>query len=77
MDSAFPHETGDPAILLRLNGYPSRPLLHLAHASCVPNVDFYVSFGLIYEAPLLAVEMFPVLFAIGRTSGWTRQWAWS
>src|SRR6202000_2600241 len=32
-----------------------------------PNVDFYS--GLIYEALGLPVEMFPVLFAIGRTSG--------
>jgi citrate synthase len=37
-----------------------------------PNVDFYS--GLIYEALGLPVEMFPVLFAIGRTSGWIAQW---
>ena len=37
-----------------------------------PNVDFYS--GLIYEAMGLTVEMFPVLFAIGRTSGWIAQW---
>jgi citrate synthase len=37
-----------------------------------PNVDFYS--GLIYEALGLTVEMFPVLFAIGRTSGWIAQW---
>src|SRR3954451_2500945 len=37
-----------------------------------PNVDFYS--GLIYEALGLQVEMFPVLFAIGRTSGWIAQW---
>ncbi len=37
-----------------------------------PNVDFYS--GLIYEALGLPVEMFPVLFAIGRTSGWVAQW---
>jgi citrate synthase len=37
-----------------------------------PNVDFYS--GLIYEALGLPVAMFPVMFAIGRTSGWIGQW---
>jgi citrate synthase len=37
-----------------------------------PNVDFYS--GIIYEALGMPVEMFPVLFAIGRTSGWISQW---
>ena len=37
-----------------------------------PNVDFYS--GLIYEALGMPVDMFPVLFAIGRTSGWIAQW---
>jgi citrate synthase len=37
-----------------------------------PNVDFYS--GLIYEALGMPVEMFPVLFAIGRTAGWIAQW---
>jgi citrate synthase len=37
-----------------------------------PNVDFYS--GLIYEALGFPVEMFPVLFAIPRTSGWLAQW---
>jgi citrate synthase len=37
-----------------------------------PNVDFYS--GLIYEALGLPVEMFPVMFGIGRTSGWIAQW---
>jgi citrate synthase len=37
-----------------------------------PNVDFYS--GLIYEALQLPVAMFPVMFAIGRTSGWIAQW---
>lgn len=37
-----------------------------------PNVDFYS--GLIYQAMQFPVEMFPVLFAIGRTSGWVAQW---
>jgi citrate synthase len=37
-----------------------------------PNVDFYS--GLIYQAMGFPVEMFPVLFAIGRMSGWLAQW---
>jgi citrate synthase len=37
-----------------------------------PNVDFYS--GLIYEALGLPVAMFPVMFAIPRTSGWVAQW---
>jgi citrate synthase len=37
-----------------------------------PNVDFYS--GLIYQAMGFPVEMFPVLFAIARTSGWVAQW---
>ena len=37
-----------------------------------PNVDFYS--GLIYEALGLPVDMFPVMFAIPRTSGWVSQW---
>ncbi len=37
-----------------------------------PNVDFYS--GLIYEAMGLPAPMFPVMFAIGRTSGWIAQW---
>jgi citrate synthase len=37
-----------------------------------PNVDFYS--GIIYRAMNFPVEMFPVLFAIPRTSGWIAQW---
>jgi citrate synthase len=37
-----------------------------------PNVDFYS--GLIYQALGLPMTMFPVLFAIPRTSGWIAQW---
>jgi len=37
-----------------------------------PNVDFYS--GLIYEALQLPSEMFTVMFAIPRTSGWMAQW---
>jgi len=37
-----------------------------------PNVDFYS--GIIYLAMGFPVDMFPVLFAIGRTPGWLAQW---
>jgi citrate synthase len=37
-----------------------------------PNVDFYS--GLIYQAMDFPVDMFPVLFAIPRMSGWLAQW---
>ena len=37
-----------------------------------PNVDFYT--GLIYQSMGFPVTMFPVLFAIQRTSGWIAQW---
>ncbi|MDA8331000.1 MAG: citrate synthase [Candidatus Dormibacteraeota bacterium] len=37
-----------------------------------PNVDFYS--GIIYLAMGIPVEMFPVLFAIGRTPGWLAHW---
>ena len=37
-----------------------------------PNVDFYS--GIIYEALQIPTEMFTVIFAIPRTSGWVSQW---
>ena len=37
-----------------------------------PNVDFYS--GIIYQAMSFPVDMFPVLFAIPRSSGWLAQW---
>ncbi|MEX0804667.1 MAG: citrate synthase [Candidatus Binatia bacterium] len=37
-----------------------------------PNVDIYS--GLIYQSMGLPMDMFPVLFAIPRTSGWIAQW---
>ncbi|HKA04787.1 MAG TPA: citrate synthase [Acidimicrobiales bacterium] len=37
-----------------------------------PNVDFYS--GLIYQAMGFPIEMFTVLFAIPRTSGWLTHW---
>ena len=37
-----------------------------------PNVDFYS--GMIYEALEIPTNMFTVIFAIPRTSGWVSQW---
>ncbi len=37
-----------------------------------PNVDFYS--GIIYQALGFPTDIFPVLFAIGRMSGWLAQW---
>jgi citrate synthase len=37
-----------------------------------PNVDFYS--GIIYEAIGIPPQMFTVLFALARTSGWLAQW---
>ncbi|GGD44401.1 citrate synthase [Pseudoxanthomonas indica] len=37
-----------------------------------PNVDFYS--GIIYKALKIPTEMFTVMFAIGRTAGWTAHW---
>ncbi len=38
-----------------------------------PNVDFYS--GIIYRAMGIPVQMFTVLFAIGRLPGWIAHWA--
>jgi citrate synthase len=37
-----------------------------------PNIDFYS--GIIYQAMGFPMDMFPVLFAIPRMSGWLAQW---
>ncbi len=37
-----------------------------------PNVDFYS--GLIYKALHIPINMFPVMFAMGRLPGWIAQW---
>jgi len=37
-----------------------------------PNVDFYS--GMIYRAIGIPLDMFPVMFAIGRMPGWIAQW---
>ncbi len=45
---------------------------YFIHRKLYPNVDFYS--GIIYQAMGFAPEMFTVLFAIPRTSGWLAQW---
>jgi citrate synthase len=37
-----------------------------------PNVDFYS--GIIYRALGIPVDMFTVMFAMGRMPGWIAQW---
>lgn len=45
---------------------------YFAKRRLYPNVDFYT--GLIYQSMGFPATMFPVLFAIPRTSGWIAQW---
>ncbi|MBA3982358.1 MAG: citrate synthase [Acidimicrobiia bacterium] len=45
---------------------------YFADRRLYPNVDFYS--GLIYQAMGFPIEMFTVLFAIPRTSGWLAHW---
>jgi citrate synthase len=40
--------------------------------SLYPNVDFYS--GIIYQALGIPMEMFTVMFAIGRSVGWISHW---
>jgi citrate synthase len=45
---------------------------YFAERKLYPNVDFYS--GIIYRAMGFPVEMFTVLFALGRLPGWIAQW---
>ncbi len=45
---------------------------YFAERKLYPNVDFYS--GIIYRALGIPVEMFTVMFAIGRLPGWVAQW---
>ncbi len=45
---------------------------YFAKRKLYPNVDFYS--GIIYRALGIPVEMFTVMFAIGRLPGWIAQW---
>ena len=59
-------------IALELEGIALEDEYFIQHR-LYPNVDFYS--GIIYQAMGFPVDMFPVLFAIGRTPGWLAQWA--
>lgn len=45
---------------------------YFAERKLYPNVDFYS--GIIYKALGIPVEMFTVMFALGRLPGWIAQW---
>jgi citrate synthase len=45
---------------------------YFAERKLYPNVDFYS--GIIYKAMGFPVDIFTVLFAIGRLPGWIAQW---
>ena len=52
-----------------------RPLLkdeYFIERKLYPNVDFYS--GIIYRAIGIPLNMFPVMFAIGRMPGWIAHW---
>ncbi|HKI57048.1 MAG TPA: citrate synthase [Trueperaceae bacterium] len=58
-------------IALELERYALEDEYFVSH-KLYPNVDFYS--GIIYQSMGFPVEMFPVLFAIGRMPGWLAQW---
>ncbi len=58
-------------IALELERYALEDEYFISH-KLYPNVDFYS--GIIYQSMGFPVEMFPVLFAIGRMPGWLAQW---
>jgi citrate synthase len=66
---------GDTARLLdiamRLEEVALRDDYFISH-KLYPNVDFYS--GVIYKALGIPVNMFTVMFALGRLSGWIAQW---
>ncbi len=68
-------ETAEPSPLLDLAGHLEEIALkedYFVSRKLYPNVDFYS--GLIYRAIGFPPSMFPVLFAVARTSGWISQW---
>ena len=66
--------TGDNALLDIAVELEKRALddEYFTERKLYPNVDFYS--GLIYEALRIPADMFTVIFAIPRTSGWVAQW---
>ena len=51
---------------------PHHPQEYFVDRKLYPNVDFYS--GIIYRAMGIPVEMFTVMFALGRLPGWIAQW---
>ncbi|MEM6264214.1 MAG: citrate synthase [Bacteroidota bacterium] len=66
-------ETNDPALDIA-KGLEEAALSdeYFAARKLFPNVDFYS--GLIYKALGIPVNMFTVMFALGRLPGWITQW---
>ena len=67
--------TGKPSPLLDIGRELEKRALddeYFTDRKLYPNVDFYS--GVIYEALGLPTEMFTVMFAVPRTSGWMAQW---
>ena len=58
-------------IAMRLEEVALRDEYFISH-KLYPNVDFYS--GVIYKAIDIPVNMFTVMFAMGRLSGWIAQW---
>jgi citrate synthase len=58
-------------IAMKLEEIALRDEYFISH-KLYPNVDFYS--GIIYRALGIPVNMFTVLFAIGRMPGWIAQW---
>ena len=47
-------------------------MMYFIERKLYPNVDFYS--GVIYRALGIPIQMFTVLFAIGRLPGWLAHW---
>ena len=58
-------------IAMKLEEIALRDEYFISH-KLYPNVDFYS--GIIYQAMGIPVNMFTVLFALGRLPGWIAQW---
>ena len=68
-------EVAEPTPLLDLAQHLEQIALkddYFVSRKLYPNVDFYS--GIIYKAIGFPPSMFPVLFAVARTSGWISQW---
>ena len=67
--------TGKPSPLLDIGRELEKRALddeYFTDRKLYPNVDFYS--GVIYEALGIPTDMFTVMFAVPRTSGWMAQW---